>query len=397
MFSNSRISKILKLISRGKVERIVRARQSDRYSKKLSSWNHLVAMLVGQLSGSQSLRDIELLLDNQENALYHMGINKVKRSTLSDANLNRDSGVFKEISDLMVGMLKNEKKELKNLVTAIDSSIIRQEGRGNEWSKGSRPGSRGLKLHLQYDNSNDHVEYIEVTDANINDVNVGQGLNIEQDRIYVFDKGYADYNWWSEIDRHGSKFVTRLKKKANYKVIDKKMIDESSKDFIKSDKIIELTNKSPRGGKDNKLFGVKLRLVSIKHPDPKRKEPLSLVSNDIDSEASVIAGWYKERWSVELMFKWLKQNLKLKKFIGESRNAAMIQIYVAIISYVLLKLYKKTLEGMCNKRLKDVGVLLKNCLFERANGTRNKKQKRRGTNLAQLQLFDPLNSFARIV
>ena len=90
-------------------------------------------MLVGQLSGSHSLRDIELLLDNQENNLYHMGINKVKRSTLSDANLNRDSGVFKEISNLMIGMLKNEKKELKNLVTAIDSSIIRQEGRGNEW------------------------------------------------------------------------------------------------------------------------------------------------------------------------------------------------------------------------------------------------------------------------
>ena len=395
MFSNSRICEVLKLLSRKNIEEIIEKNKGDRYSKKLSTWQQMVTMIVAQLSGCTSLRDIELLLDRQQNNFYHMGLGSaVKRSTLSDSNKKRDAGIFKSIAELTISRLSEKKKHLKNVVSCIDSSIIRQESRGNDWSKGSRRGSKGLKLHVAYDSTNDQIEYAEVTDANINDITAGKKMHLDQDKIYVFDKGYSDYNWWKEIHDAGSFFVTRLKKNANYKVIEKREVKQEDKDFIKKDELIELSNKAPRGGKKNNLHGITLRLISVKHPDPKRKDPLIIVSNNLDDEADVISGWYKKRWGVELVFKWLKQNLKLKKFIGESRNAVLIQVYVAIICYVLMKMYQASSEIFRGMRLKDIAVLLKNSLFEREALTVKRREKRPPGNENQYTLFEQ-NSFAR--
>lgn len=394
MYENSRFNEVLKALPRDKVEKIIKKHDGDRYRKKFSSWQHLVTMILSQLSDCRSLRDIESLLNSQQNSFYHLGIkNEIKRSTLSDANSNRSMEIFKDLSILMLSRLKGEKKELSELVTALDSSIIRAPTRGSSWAVGSRSSTKGLKLHVQYDNSNDHIEYSEVTCGNINDITVAQDLPLENGRIYVFDKGYMDYNWWNKIMDTGSKFVTRLKKNSAYRVLEHKEIKPSEAGYVLKDQIIELVNRNPRGGKKNELASKSLRMLSIRHPDALRKDPLVIVSNDLESSSSVVAGWYKDRWSVELVFKWLKQNLKLKNFIGESRNAMMIQIYTAIITYVLLKLYKAA-SGLSKLRLKDVSTILKSCLFERPNVKKIRERERRIKEDWQPSLFS-INYFAR--
>jgi putative transposase len=176
-------------------------------------------------------------------------------------------------------------------------------------------------------------------------------------------KGYCDYNWWKAIEDKGSHFVTRLKKNAAYTLLHTYPVAEEDKGFILKDSLITLSNKHPRGGKNNDLAGSPLRLIEIRHPSSTEK-PFHIVTNAVNASASSIAGWYKERWSIELLFKWLKQNLKIRRFLGESRNAIMIQIFVAIIAYALLKLYQ-TAAHLITLRLKDVGVLVKANLFTR--------------------------------
>jgi hypothetical protein len=350
-------------------------------------------MLASQLSGCNSIRDLEVLMNTHTNALYHLGLSSVKRSTLSDANRCIDFRVFRDIASKLLERLYCKKQELSNLVTVLDSSTIKAHGRGSKWALGPRTGSKGLKLHIQFDDTNEHIEYVEVTDGNINDLTVAQGLALKESRIYVFDKGYVDYNWWLRIIKTDASFVSRLKKNAKYRVLENLDIKEGDKGFVLKDQIIELTNKYPRADKVNELAGHRLRLLSVTHPDPKRRDPLIIVSNDCESEASQVAGWYKQRWSVELVFKWLKQNLKLRKFIGENRNALMIQIYVAMIAYVLLKLFAADKERQIY-RLKDMTNLVKNSLFCRLE-TQERLRRKREKEIFKNPLLFNLDSFER--
>ena len=391
MFSNTTLNRLFNSLPRREINKIISAKAGDRYRKTYFTSSHLHLMLISQLSSCESLRDLELILNRQKNTLYHLGLGTVKRSTISDANRKMDASIFKDIASVLLQRLQGEKKELQKVVTALDSSIIRAEGRGHQWSVGSRAGSKGLKLHVQFDQSNDQIEYIQITDATVNDISVAQTLSLSQDRIYVFDKGYLDYNWWSDIKNINSTFVTRLKKNSAYTIVSERPLQPQEKGFILKDQLIELRHKSPRGGKTNTLAGCPLRLIHIRHPDPKRKDPLILVSNECESAASLIAGWYKKRWSVELVFKWLKQNLKVKSFLGESRNGILIQLFIAIIAYVLLKLYKSDSEkNTTHLRLKDISVLAKNTLFVREKLERHYREKEQRRHEKQPSLF-PFN------
>lgn len=385
MFSGIILGNVLKALPRREIKKLVCHHGSDRWRKSFKSWDHLVALLTAQFSGVNSLRELEVLFSSQKAHHYHLGLSSVKRSTLSEANGTRKSDIFRDIARIMIARSQEKSSPLEEILVLLDSSQISLMDYGYEWAEESRTRnlSRGVKLHLQMEEKSRNITYAEVTSTNINDITKALEIPLEEGRIYVFDKGYCDYNWWHKIHKTGSRFVTRLKKNAAYKVVRENKILKEDQGFILKDQIIELTNKQPRAGKINELAGHPLRLINIKHPSKKGKD-FMIVSNDLEVEAGEISLWYKKRWGVELLFKWVKQNLKLKRFLGRSRNAVLIQIYVAIIAYILLKIYKKMTAHKYQIRLKDTLITIKVGLFTRPE-TFNKRRRRR-KKLSQNQL-----------
>lgn len=232
------------------------------------------------------------------------------------------------------------RKEINKVVRLLDSSPFQLKGRGySEWTKPHRTlRCQGLKLHVEYDLELKSPIRVKTSHANYNDSTMGQNWPIERDTIYVFDKGYYDFNWWWSIHQKQAYFVTRLKK--NVAIIEE-VQHEVTGDVILEDSTFKFKNKSPRGGKKN-LYTESLRRVVVKREG---KDPLVLVTNLLDVSAEIIAELYKARWDIELFFKWIKQNLKIKKFLGRSANAVKIQLAVALITYLLIQLFKINLKG----------------------------------------------------
>lgn len=369
------LNEILKLLPRAEIKKLVDQHKSDRYTKSFKSWDHLVAMLTGQLAGATSLRELEITLNSHPECHYHLHTKDVKRSTLSDANNNRDFALFRDIATALLPLLSEQKKKVQKVLTVLDSSLLLLKSRGHEWAEETttRRSNRGLKLHVQYNHSHEYIEYFSVDPSNINDITMAQKLSLEENRIYVFDKGYCDYKWWRNIADHGSTFVTRLKKNASYKVIKTHKLAKEDKGFIRKHQVIVLSDRHWQSKRKGNSFEIPLQLIEIQHPSGKEK-PFFIVTNDLNASAQQIAGWYKERWSIELLFKWLKQNLKIKRFMGESRNAIMIQIFTALISYILLKLFNSLTQK--SSRLKDTCTLIKYSLFTRPLLYKRKQERR---------------------
>jgi hypothetical protein len=336
MYKHNTLSQVLKLLDRNIVTKSIEKHNSDKHSKGFGTWNHLVAMIFSQLSDCKSLRDLEIRFNAKSQNHYHLRSKALKKSTLADANQNRDSGVFRDIAaQLIIG----QGKEIKDVVSLIDSSIIRISGRGSGWAEETKTGhGKGLKLHIQCGGSSKSIEAVSISNTNVNDITAAKEFDLEAGKIYVFDKGYFDFNWWNRIACIDSYFVTRIKKNTAYKVIEEKSIESCSENIV-SDKVIELTNKSPRGGKRNSLAGKSLRLVEVYSNENKKR--YQFITNLMDKEADEISLYYKQRWGIELLFKWFKQNLKITKFLSESENAAKTQLYVAIIVYILIDMFKK--------------------------------------------------------
>lgn len=390
-------NQLLHGLSRDMVRDCILLHDSDSKSRSFKTWDHLVVLLYAQLSGAKSLRDIELLFNRYGSHHYHLGCNgEVKRSTLSDSNNHRNSGVFKRIVERLITSelsSRSDKQECEALLTLLDSSPIRLDGRGHEWAEATcTQRNVGLKLHLAYEPEEKDIHYIEVSDENVNDVTIGQTIPLEAGRVYVFDKAYMQFMWWKKMIDVGSHFVTRLKKNTAYKVIETRSIAgvEEDNDTVIRDEVIMLTGRNTKAKHvSNPLLNTPLRLVHVKHPS-KPDQTLMIVSSDLDAPASTIAHYYKKRWDIELLFKWIKQNLKIKTFIGESKNAIMSQIYVALIAYILINKLKK-LAAIPQLRLKDVAVICQNALFQRINLLRppdeNKPKKH---NVQQLNLWNSI-------
>lgn len=336
MYKHNTFGEILKLLDRKIVTEAIKKHSSDKYSKGFNTWRHLVAMIFAQLSDCKSLRDLEIRFNAKTQNHYHLRSQLIKKSTLADANKSRDSMVFRDIANELI---KGQGCEIKELVSLLDSSAIRVSGRGSDWTKATQTrGGQGLKLHIQCGSVSKSIEGASVTATNVNDITEAREFSLEEGRIYVFDKGYLDFNWWNKIASINSYFVTRIKKNTAYKIIEERSIEGCSKDIV-SDKIIELTNKYPGGGRKNLLSSKALRLVEVY--DRERQKTYQFISNILDKGADEISMYYKQRWGVELLFKWLKQNLKVTKFLSESENAIKTQIYIAIIVYVLIGMFKR--------------------------------------------------------
>lgn len=231
------------------------------------------------------------------------------------------------------------RKEIKKVVRLLDSSPIQLKGRRyDDWAKPNRTlRCQGLKLHVEYDLELKSPVRVKTSNPNYNDSTMGRDWPIEKDTIYVFDKGYYDFNWWWSIHQKQAYFVTRLKNNA---VMIEEVKHEVTGDIILEDNTFKFKNKSPRGGKKN-LYTKRLRRIVVKREG---KTPLVLVTNLVNFPAETIAELYRARWEIELFFKWIKQNLKIKKYLGKSENAVKIQLATALITYLLIKLFHINLK-----------------------------------------------------
>jgi IS4 transposase len=331
---------ILKALPRGAFDRIVNSHQAEKHSKGFGCWDQLVAMVYAQLSGASSLRVLETGFNSQSTHHYHLGTAPIRRSTLSDANVKRKAEVFSETAQLLMSQAKRSlRRECEELLYLLDSTSITLKGRGfDTWTSGNGTrNTQGIKLHILYAGNEEIPIHQSFTAPNINDIDEGVKLKIEAGAVYVFDKGYCDYNWWNQINAQKAFFVTRFKRNAALKVESVLPIPTEDADAILKDEIVRFANLHPRGGRKNHYQESLRRVTIARHGN----DPLVLATNDLDCSATVIAQRYKERWGIELFFKWIKQHLRIKNFLGRNENSVRIQILTALITYLLLALYRK--------------------------------------------------------
>jgi len=353
-YQNTIIGKLLTPINRRKFKHFVDKYKGDFAAKKMRCWEQFVAILLGQLGNCSSLREIESTVQFHANEHYHLGLRgNIARSTLANANESRDWRIYRDLCFDLISNLQNyEKVQTQNIVKIIDSSPIRLDLINHPWAEKTQR-IEGIKLHLIYDLTNTIPTYFEFTGARTNDVEVGKKIIIEKGCTYVFDKGYMNYSWWNEIAEKGAYFVTRLK--INSAIIEETDIQIHNE--IISSQLIRL--KPSHHGKNRSCTKL-LRRVFVKREG---KNPLVLVTNDLKRSSEEIADLYKSRWQIELFFKWIKQNLKIKKFLGRSENAVKTQICIAIIAFVLIRLMQK-LQNFCKEvPLKTLITIAKNGLF----------------------------------
>jgi hypothetical protein len=314
---------------------------SDKHVRTLTTRDQFIALLYGQLSGASSLRDIVGGLESHAARLYHVGGHVVKRSTLSDANAQRPSEVF---SSLFTGMVTALQRGLRRKVAdatyLIDATSIHLSGTGSEWASfSSKPC--GVKAHVIYDAGAECPIYAAITPARVNDIKAAHQMPIAPGATYVFDLAYYDFAWWSQLDAAGCRIVTRFKSNTPLTVTAE--LDVPRGGNIVSDRIGLLPQRQARNRKNP--FSDPVREVTVKTDTGKA---LRILCNDLDTPAEEIAALYKRRWAIELFFRWIKQTLRIRHFLGTSENAVRIQIAVALIAYLLLSLAhaaQKTIKG----------------------------------------------------
>lgn len=334
LHKNSVFHSLLKLVPWSQLERIVEKYGADNLSRKLSTKRHLIALLYGQFSGAMSLREIVTGMESHETRLYHLGAAPAKRSTMSDANRDRPWQIFSELFTAMLGQAhRGLRRASAEAVRLIDSTTIRLSSLSADWAQFSA-GVCGVKAHIIYDPNAARPIYFAVTPSNVNDITAAQSMPIEPGATYVYDLGFYDYRWWAQIDDAGSRFVTRLKKNTPLRVVHENRVAKNSN--ILSDRIGFLPARLAASRKNPMQTAVRELRVRID-----TGKVLRIVTNDLDAPAQEIADLYKQRWEIELFFRWAKQTLRIKRFIGVSENAVRIQIAVALIAFLLLRLAQK--------------------------------------------------------
>lgn len=328
---NSVFHSLTKHVPWSRFEHIVEKYGADQLARKLTTKRQFIALLYGQVSGATSLREVVTGMASHETRLYHVGAAPVKRSTMSDANSKRPWQVF---SELFAQMLPQAHRGLRRAtaeaVRLIDSTSVRLSSLSEDWATFSTDVF-GAKAHIVYDPNADRPVYFAVTPATVNDITAAKAMPIEPGATYVYDLGYYDYGWWAGLDEAGCRFVTRLKKNTPFSVIKQNRVPRSSN--IVSDRIGHLPARLANSRKNPLQVPVREITVII---DTGRL--LRIVTNDLDAQAQEIADLYKQRWQIELFFRWVKQTLRIRHFIGVSENAVRIQIAIALIAFLILRM-----------------------------------------------------------
>ena len=324
-------AQLVEFLDNDKFRHLVDKYEGNRYVKHFTCWNQLLALMFGQLSNRESLRDLVVALEAHQSKCYHLGLgrNPIAKTTFATANQNRDYRIFEEFAFYMMDQARSKRAtdifKLKGKVYAFDSTTIPLCLSVFWWAK-FRKRKGGVKAHVLYDLESQVPAYFHITKASVHDSKAMKEIPYESGSYYVFDRGYNAFKELYRIHRHESFFVVRAKKNLQYKCIKWKRRMPKN---VMTDSEILLADYIT-----SKKYKEKLRLV--KFYDEKEGREFAFLTNAFHLSALQVANLYKNRWQIELFFKWLKQHLKIKKFWGTTENAVRIQISAAITAYCLV-------------------------------------------------------------
>jgi putative transposase len=333
-FSPSIFAQTLEPINRRQFDAIVARHDGDADVKTFTCWDHLTLLIFAQLGAAASLRGLEASWNANRQHHYHLGTAEMARSTLSDANKVRPVVIFTETFGWVAGLLDRQtRRDGQEMLRLIDSTPI-PLGKLCQWAKWNGR-IRGMKVHVLYDPKSDCPRILDITDANINDAAIGRTIKIEAGATYVFDKGYCHYGWWRAIHAESAVFVTRPKSNMGLTLVEKRPLEVTEGDgfTILEDAEVHFSSKG-----DSKL-PMKLRRITVKRHQG--GDTIKVLTNDLVRSAVQIAALYKGRWQIELLFRWMKQHLRIGKFLGNNDNAIRLQLIAAMIAYALVRIAAK--------------------------------------------------------
>jgi len=354
---NTVFSQLLKFIPRHEFETLAKRHHSGRSFRTASRWSQFITMAMAQLAGRNSLRDIIDNISAQAHRLYHLGSAKLSRSNLSRINDGKPYALYEALFGKLLarcqGVVPGHDFRFKNPLYSLDASTIDLCLSVFPWAD-FRTTKGAIKLHVGLNHAGYLPEFVTVTEGKNHDVTVGRTLKFPKGSIVAIDKGYNDYTWYNQLTEKGIYFVTRLKTNAKYRTVCRRSVLKS-KGLI-CDQTIEFT-----GAQTAKKCPVQLRRIAYR--DAETGKRYVFLTNNFKLSAKTIADIYKARWQVELFFKWIKQNLKIKSFVGTSKNAVMTQIWIALCVYLLLAFIK--FQSKLQKSTQQILRLLQLNLFEK--------------------------------
>ena len=354
---NTVFSQLLKLIPRHEFETLAKQHHSGRSFRTASRWSQFVTMAMAQLAGRNSLRDIVENVSAQAHRLYHLGSAKLTRSNLSRINEDKPyalyEALFEKILSRCQGMTPDHDFRFNNPLYSLDASTIDLCLSASPWAD-FRTTKGAIKFHVGLNHAGYLPEFVTITDGKTSDIEAGRALDFPKGSMVAIDRGYNDYAWYNQLTEKGIFFVTRLKSNAKTRVVSRRMV--LSGKGLTSDQTIEFT-----GALTVKKCPIQLRRIGYR--DPETGKHYIFLTNNFKLAAKTIADIYKARWQVELFFKWIKQNLKIKSFIGTSKNAVMTQIWIALCVYLLLAFIK--FQSKLKKSMQQILRLLQLNLFEK--------------------------------
>ena len=330
---NTLFHTMLNFIPRHQFTALEKRHSTGRRSRSFSRWSQFVHLMFMQLTGRSSLRDGIQSMNSRADNLYHLGAKPVSRSTFADANNVRPASFYEALFTKIYQRCRivspKHKFKFKNKLFSLDASVIDLSLSAFPWARFRRTKS-AVKIHTLLDHSGYLPAFVAITDGKTHETKVATSLSLPKGSIVVEDKAYNDYKWFADLTQTGIFFITRQKRNAIYRVTERRNVNK--KQGLCSDQTIRLTS----------IKGQECPhpLRRIGYRDPETKKHYVFLTNNFKLSPKTIADIYKDRWQIEIFFRWIKQNLKIKAFIGNSRNAVMTQIYVALIAYLLLYLFK---------------------------------------------------------
>jgi hypothetical protein len=351
-------SQLIEFLPQRVFDRITNKYSGNKSIKHFTCWNQLLCMVFGQLSYRESLRDLIIVIEAHKSKVYHLGFGKnVSRSNLSKSNENRNYKIFEEFSSHLISLaqskLNDKNFEIQGKIYAFDSSTIDLCISVFCWAH-FRKTKAGIKLHTLFDVNRQTPVFIHITEANIHDVNAMDVIDYEPLSYYIFDRAYVDFERLYKITLAKAYFVVRAKSNVKFQRMYSNKIDKST--GIKYDQI----------GKINGLFTSKdypEKIRKVKFYDQEKNKTLIFLTNNFELKSHEIALLYKQRWQVELFFKWIKQHLKVKSFWGTTENAVRIQINTAIITYCLVSIISNELK--INRSIYEILQILSASLLDK--------------------------------
>ena len=366
------LSQVLSLVPRDEFDKLVREHGGEKRVRSFPCWTQFSCLVYAQLSRQTSLRDLVIALETKKPFLYHcFGSRDIRRTTLADANEHRSYKIyetlFMKLYQQCLVQAPEHRFRFSNKLYSFDASVVDLCLSVFPWAKFRRTKG-AIKLHALLDHDGHIPSFIRVSTGSTHDIKEARQLVLEPDSIVTFDRGYVDYQWFYQLHLQGAFFVTRLKRGARFRVIERR--DPPALSGVTSDQTIRMTGRKPDS--------IPIALRRIGYRDPETGKVYYFLTNRFTLSAKTIAEIYRARWQVELFFKWIKQHLRIKTFIGTSHNAVMSQVYVAMTTYLLLSYMKFRVRSVLSlytlaKRI-EVSLFdrvpLNSLLVEHMHGTR---------------------------